>query len=81
MMILVDIQVPEIDGIYDFELDEDMAAGEAARAAAELTALWEGIFAGNRAKGRAHAEAAGDWKRREADFVLRGLLENRRGKE
>ena len=45
-MILVDIQVPEIDGIYDFELDEDMAAGEAARAAAELTALWEGIFAG-----------------------------------
>lgn len=45
-MILVDIQVPEVDGIYDFELDEDMAAGEAARAAAELTALWEGIFAG-----------------------------------
>ncbi len=81
-MILVDIQVPEIDGIYDFELDEDMAAGEAARAAAELT---EHVFvctgAGNRAKGRAHAEAAGDWKRREADFVLRGLLENRRGKE
>ena len=23
MMILVDIQVPEIDGIYDFELDEE----------------------------------------------------------
>lgn len=47
-MILVDIQVPEVDGIYDFELDEDTAAGEIARAAAELTALWEGLLAGEK---------------------------------
>lgn len=27
-MILVDIQVPAVDRIYDFELDEEMPAGE-----------------------------------------------------
>lgn len=27
-MILVDIQVPMLDGVYDFELDEKLKAGE-----------------------------------------------------
>lgn len=27
-MILVDIQVPMLDGVYDFELDEELKAGD-----------------------------------------------------
>jgi uncharacterized ubiquitin-like protein YukD len=27
-MILLDVQVPQVDKVYDFELDEEMTAGE-----------------------------------------------------
>lgn len=42
-MILVDIQVPETNGIYDFELDENVPVGEIAENAAGLAACREGM--------------------------------------
>lgn len=47
-MILVDIHVPETNGIYDFELDETAPVGEIIEAAAELVACREGIQCGRK---------------------------------
>ncbi|MBD5500127.1 MAG: hypothetical protein HDR10_02820 [Lachnospiraceae bacterium] len=40
-MILVDIQVPAIDRIYDFELDEEMPVGELIKEVTETIAQKE----------------------------------------
>lgn len=40
-MILVDVQVPALDRVYDFELDEDSQTGRLAEEIAALIAAWE----------------------------------------
>lgn len=40
-MILVDVQVPSLDGIYDFELDEKMEVCEVVTQIFEMIALQE----------------------------------------
>lgn len=42
-MILVDIQSPFLDQVYDFELDEEMGVGELVKKAAEILAAKEKI--------------------------------------
>lgn len=42
-MILVDIQVPSINQIYDFELDEEMPVGELIRSVSEIIAEKENM--------------------------------------
>ena len=43
MMILVDIQIPAVNRICDFELDEEIPVGEIIEKAAHLAAFAEGM--------------------------------------
>ena len=42
-MILVDVQIPSLDKVYDFELDEEMKAGELTQKIAQMAAQKEGL--------------------------------------
>lgn len=74
-MILVDIQVPVLDRVYDFELEEEMQVGEALEEILTLIAAQEQVAKGDERDAFLYAVRQETILSRDRTFLNQGLRE------